>query len=193
VSSCCLLLAGPHGALITGSRQGICRVPGSAPTSVAPRPSPRAFHGVRSSSRAGALHGRVGWACETSQGRPYGGSIPEAVPGDGFTLHPGRVAMEARQGSMITVLTTVTTALGHENDGAAVWRDARPVPSAAWVPRRPVVAAAGRPSARHTTASSWGSPGRSRRAATRHAPVATRRRKAWSHRPPARRSLRRGP
>jgi len=41
---------------------------------------------------------------------------------------------------MITVLTTVTIALGHENDGAAVWRDARPAPSATGVPHRPVVA-----------------------------------------------------
>jgi len=40
---------------------------------------------------------------------------------------------------MITVLTTVTTALSHGNDRAAVWRDARPAPSAVGVPHRPVV------------------------------------------------------
>jgi len=41
---------------------------------------------------------------------------------------------------MITVLTTVTTALSHGNDRAAVWRDARPAPSAVGVPRRTAVA-----------------------------------------------------
>jgi len=62
--------------------------------------------------------------------------------------------MEARQEPMITVLTTVTTALSHGNDRAAVWRDARPAPSAVGVPHRPVVGRGRRPAACHATAPS---------------------------------------